>query len=76
MTYRCRATGVGQAWIYCPTGALLRRVEAKCYRLPDAQVKWLEEESARLGLSESEVVRRAIDEYRSRHERERERRRT
>ena len=50
------------------------RVEHKCIRLPLQQVKWLEEEAKARGVSEGEVVRRALDEYRDRKKSEGEKR--
>jgi predicted DNA-binding protein len=41
-------------------------VEQKCVRLPEKQAKWLEALAKELGVSEGEIVRRALDEYRER----------
>jgi hypothetical protein len=47
-------------------------VEHKCIRLPLQQVQWLEQEAKTRGISEGEIVRRALDEFRDRNKRERE----
>jgi len=39
----------------------------RCYSLPSSTSLWIIESSQRLGITEAELVRRAMDEYRERH---------
>ena len=58
------------AWYRPSDGrAILRFVEQKCVKLPDPLARWLESESEASGISEGEIVRRALDDYRERRRR-------
>jgi len=65
---------VDRPWRGGETRGPLSCVEHKCIRLPLQQVQWLEQEAKARGVSEGEVVRRALDEYRDRKKSEGEKR--
>jgi hypothetical protein len=40
----------------------------RCYSLPASMTSWIAERAAALGIADAELVRRALDDYRERHE--------
>lgn len=40
----------------------------RCYSLPAAMTAWIQERAAALGIADAELVRRALDDYRERHD--------
>jgi hypothetical protein len=42
----------------------------RCYSLPAAMTEWIAARAATLGIADAELVRRALDDYRERHDRE------
>lgn len=41
----------------------------RCYSLPAAMSEWIEARAKQLGIADAELVRRALDDYRERHDR-------